>query len=508
MHFNKKRPNRGENSQEPGRFDRGIYNLLLVGLLVIPLTIRTAIVKVYGPLIQSSTLENSLTIDFFNYYKFVLLIMLSIAVSVIFIVKIITERHDLRADKFTAFLAVLYIAVLISLALADYKSLALYGHLYEGSLSYICYMLIFFVCLNMRYDIDRLKNILNVFTVVVVINAALGLLNYYGVNVLQYPLINALLTSDFAALESGTVSSTYNNPNYASGISAVFFMMFFTMTLLESSKRRWYYLGVACLSFATLLSALSTSGFFTIVVMIPLTLVLLMKKFVLKKMLAPAFILVIICSAIYYPLSAHNPRLYKETFGFFAETVKKITLSNRVAYAAESGGYERIKSKNRDAALEEVFGLSKPEASAGSGRLRIWDNTLKLIKKRPIFGYGLGTMILYYDNNDPDQAFRGNIVSKPHNVYLGLAFGTGLIGLLAFLALVISHSFDFFKELLIKKRKIHPVHLSLFIGIGTYLIQALFNDSVIGMSVIFWIIFGVSAGLLRQETQVVIEGKK
>lgn len=491
-----------------GRLDGVIFNILLAGLLVIPLTIRTAIVRVYGPLIQSSRLESSLEVDFFNYYKFIFLMIIAIAVTVIFIIKLLTEHYKIQQDKYTTVLAGLYLTVLVSLLLADYKSLALFGHLYEGSLSYLCYLLIFFVCINISYDIDKLRNVLSVLSVVIVINAIFGLLNYFGTYILQYSIFKTLFTADFAALEKGAVGSTYNNPNYASGISAVFFMIFFTMTLLDDTKRRWIYLAVTCLSFASILAALSTSGFFTIVVMIPLALILLGKSIDVKKALAPVFILVIVCSAIYYPMSAHDPKLYKETFGFFVETAKKVTLSNGIVYAAESRGYERIKSKNINVALEEVFGLSKPEASAGSGRLHIWAKTLELIKERPTFGYGMGTLKLYYDNSDPYHAVSDTIVTKPHNYYLGLVFGMGMIGALGFFTLVIMHTLDFLKEFFIKKRSIHPVHLSLFIGMGAYLIQALFNDSVIGMSVIFWAIFGISAGLLRQELASTIQGRK
>lgn len=488
--------------------DKAIFIILVAGLLLIPLLMRTVVVNVHGPLIQDTIWANNIELEFFNYYKFVLLIIVTIITVGLFVLKLLAEGYRLIIDRFAIVWIVLYLAVLISLLFADYKSAALYGHMYEGSLSYICYLLLFFICLNIRYDMVKLRYILYAFAVIVGINTVMGLLKYYGVDIFQFQLIKGLLTSEYVAInEGGYISSTFSNPNYASGISAVFFMSFFTMALLDDSRRRWLYLVITCLSFAFLLSALSTSGFITIVILIPAAIIPAVRIVSFKRIVATLVLLITLCSGIYYPMVAHNPDLYNETFGYIFGSIQKITSTPGVAYAAEGdpAGYEVIRSTNINDALQEVFGLPKPGVGAGSGRLYIWDKTWALIKERPFTGYGLGTLGLYFDHNDPQKIAQlynqDTIVTKAHNYYVGLAFGMGLTGLVLFLMLVIVQAIRFVKALISNKDRIHPVHFSITMGLGAFLIQALVNDSVIGMSVIFWILSGISSGLLRQYEQ-------
>lgn len=197
--------------------------------------------------------------------------------------------------------------------------------------------------------------------------------------------------------------------------------------------------------------------------------------------------------------------MYSETFGLFIQTFGKIGWVQRVAYAEEfrtSEGIERLNSTNPDDALEEVFGLPKPGISAGSGRTYIWRKTWELIKERPFFGYGLGSLELYVDNNDLQKVaglwYENSIITKPHSYYLSIAYGIGIPGLLLFLALVFYHVVDMFRLWMKKNQSVNYIQLSLFLGVLTFMVQALFNDTVIGMSLIFWIIFGVSVGVVKQ----------
>jgi len=67
------------------------------------------------------------------------------------------------------------------------------------------------------------------------------------------------------------------------------------------------------------------------------------------------------------------------------------------------------------------------------GRLQIWSDTLKMLRARPIFGAGLRA----YQTVMQAYAPPGHIVELyPHNIFLSMWVELGLLGLLAFIALI------------------------------------------------------------------------
>jgi len=69
--------------------------------------------------------------------------------------------------------------------------------------------------------------------------------------------------------------------------------------------------------------------------------------------------------------------------------------------------------------------------SAGDGRLVYWSNSLRLLKKFPLFGCGFGTFKFAYFLRDPLQ---GNWLTHAHNEYVETLAEGGLIGTLLFLS--------------------------------------------------------------------------
>jgi O-antigen ligase len=63
-------------------------------------------------------------------------------------------------------------------------------------------------------------------------------------------------------------------------------------------------------------------------------------------------------------------------------------------------------------------------------RIYMWENTLKLIRKKPLIGYGTGSIA----NDWADILHSPDTVRNPHNQYLFLWVENGILGLFAFLA--------------------------------------------------------------------------
>lgn len=155
----------------------------------------------------------------------------------------------------------------------------------------------------------------------------------------------------------------------------------------------------------------------------------------------------------------------------------------------------------------EHIGFAGHETFASS-RGYIWSRTLPMLKNTILKGYGPDTYIFYFPQYDfvgKINAFHTSniIVDKPHNMYLQIAVNTGVISLIALLILfgaylfksmkIYSHINDF--------NSLNYKGVALFAAVTGYLIAALFNDSVVSVAPVFWIILGlgISCNFIKME---------
>jgi hypothetical protein len=135
----------------------------------------------------------------------------------------------------------------------------------------------------------------------------------------------------------------------------------------------------------------------------------------------------------------------------------------------------------------------------GSARGYIWSRTIPLMKDTLIFGFGPDTFAAFFPNNDivgKANAYGGNtltVVDKPHNLYLQTALNTGIISLLSLLILfgmyIISGIRLYFaSEFKDKESQYGVIILSAIIG---YLIAGFFNDSVVSVAPVFWVLLSI-----------------
>lgn len=145
----------------------------------------------------------------------------------------------------------------------------------------------------------------------------------------------------------------------------------------------------------------------------------------------------------------------------------------------------------------------KGKERIGSSRGYIWSRSLPLLKNTLYLGYGPDTFVAYFPQNDimgKKYAYYGDmwqIVDKPHNLYLQIALNTGVISLLAVLMLFglyiiksmrifIANSYDDFLSI---------VGVSVFVAIVGYLGAAFFNDSIVSVAPVFWILLGLGVSI-------------
>ncbi|MBQ4165351.1 MAG: O-antigen ligase family protein [Oscillospiraceae bacterium] len=139
----------------------------------------------------------------------------------------------------------------------------------------------------------------------------------------------------------------------------------------------------------------------------------------------------------------------------------------------------------------------------GSSRGYIWSRTLPLLSKCFITGYGPDTFPFVFPQNDYLAKYYAYsegfdiTVDKPHNLYLQIFFSSGLIALIAFLAICVFYLVDCFRLYALKKtyRSEQCFGISVMLAIVGYLAAGMFNDSVVSVAPVFWILLGTGAAL-------------
>lgn len=159
------------------------------------------------------------------------------------------------------------------------------------------------------------------------------------------------------------------------------------------------------------------------------------------------------------------------------------------------------------------FGFEGKER-LGSARGYIWSRSIPLIPGNLLVGSGPDTFVLNFPQND----FLGKywaygttnmLVDKPHNLYLQIILGEGGIALLAFLAIMLLYLVDSIRLYALKKaygpKQIFGAAVAL--GIVGYLAAGMFNDSVVSVAPVFWILLGVGIAVNLQNRRELSENK-
>jgi hypothetical protein len=300
---------------------------------------------------------------------------------------------------------------------------------------------------------------------------------------------------------------------------------------------------MVAVSFSIVVASLSSSGFLVALVSAPVIVAAsLAMRFSWRRVSIAAAALAV-CAAVYVPLAAQSPIVFEETFGMFkalkrtsvpqalsnapplseplsapAAPLNEPPLSEPLSAPAASlsappaillanagqAGPGSGQPQAGDSPIPKVSVPEVPPASVapGSGRLYIWPRALKLIMERPLLGYGMDTLTYVFPQHDVEKiAGMGHYnvyITKPHNIYIGYAYGAGIPALLSFLA-VCALSLCRFARFLARSRRDciqPPAFVVCFMAAWVaYLVQGFVNDDLISTAPIWWTLGGIAFGL-------------
>jgi hypothetical protein len=173
-------------------------------------------------------------------------------------------------------------------------------------------------------------------------------------------------------------------------------------------------------------------------------------------------------------------------------------------FAIMNGEFKLLNGKGQPIDIKPIERIGfEGKESLGSARGYIWSRTFPLIFEKPLFGYGPDTFVIYFPQNDFMGKYNNyegrmwELVDKPHNLYLQIAVSTGIPSLLAFLTIVFMYFISSVKVFFNNEYKESTaiIGVGIFAAIMGYLGAGLFNDSVVSVAPIFWVLFGLGLNI-------------
>jgi O-antigen ligase len=176
-------------------------------------------------------------------------------------------------------------------------------------------------------------------------------------------------------------------------------------------------------------------------------------------------------------------------------------------------GFEYVSQAGQPLPLSPVAAWGgKGHEDMASARVYIWSRAIPLLRDTLFLGYGPDTFAAVF----PQQDFAGKylaygtseiLVDKPHNFYLQGALSTGVLSAIAlillFLSFVASASRVYWSQL--RRDEEWFIGLGCFAGVVGYLGAGTFNDSVVSVAPVFWIMLGAG---MRANARATLPGRR
>lgn len=309
------------------------------------------------------------------------------------------------------------------------------------------YIMLYFIVVEFVCDKRRLKNTV----IVMLISAAM-----IGVDcIFQYFFGFDLLR--FRHLEAGRITASFQMPGDLAGYLGPALCLPLALCFLKLKKWMKYFLRVESILLLSLLMATFVRGAWVGLIVAVCFLGILENR----KIIYSTFAILII-------LGIGIPHLIKAHFDILGR-LKSIVF------------------------LADVSSLD---------RRAIWQVAVRMIKDKPIFGHGLSTFMGNFARYGKDYYYlKHGIIPYAHNCYLQIAAETGIVGLVSFLWLI--GTFFIYSIVSLKRIKDRFRH-AVLAGISAGIIVALVHSAVdtnlysLQLSVLFWIMLGLNAGLVQR----------
>lgn len=350
-------------------------------------------------------------------------------------------------DKKDALIIIFAILIFISTMLSSHLDISILGNdgRYEGMLALFSYIIIY-MCSKRFFKYKHHKTLLIILYILYISVCTLGVVQYIG---------NYIDVSGIKLLSHG-VKGTFGNTNFMGNFVSMGIPVFAMMYILKNKK-------ISC--------ATSLLVFFCII----------------ACGARSAWVAFLTFSIILgaYLIQTKNKEYLKRTIILY---VSFAMIFAGLCMAPDSFVRRKIYAMKNDATNAATNGVT---GSMGSSRIQIWEITVELIKKYPIFGVGTDNLKYGIAENLTENSINYMLrterhIDKAHNEYLQYAVTLGVTAMLVYLAFILFILKDHIKEI-----ETSNIKLILYLVVVSYLVQAFFNISTIGIAPLFWFALGL-----------------
>ncbi|MGI6329072.1 MAG: O-antigen ligase family protein [Dethiobacteria bacterium] len=487
--------------------------LYIVVVAVIPLALRARIVSFTSPVETWRRLESKTITEVFAQFRLELLIIATVLIVITALLKYYYEdEKDKLASSYADYPLLVFAAlVILSSLLSPYINLAFWGFYNrgEGAFAYLSYIFIFIVAANFINAEKDKKIIFYVALAAGLLQSLLAVTQFFGFDVLKSELAMRLFVpsrylpyvEDIEFMFRNKGAGATINPNYMGGYMAMIFPMIFVRYLYSRTARETaIWMAALIIGLTGFFAPTSMAAFIAGGIAIIFFLVISRKdagKYN-KKLIATIVILIVIIG-ISEPLTGGAigrkiSGFYRNSFVLIRERMDEgVTLRQDFSGDVAAGGSEG----------KEIVIYRNPLDTFASNRGYIWRKSLEMMKDNLLIGSGLDTFVYNFPHWDPHRdhsVYRiGLLIDKPHNTYIQIATGVGVLGLFVYLFVLGRHLFYYLRIYRLRgvKEESDLIMLALFIGWVGYLIQGLSNDSVLSNAPVFWALFGISVNYVK-----------
>ena len=431
------------------------------------LTMFTLCILIIVPFLKffSMNLEMFGVMNNYDFINPAIILYVSIPFLLFIYIKDIVDKKR-KLDVYDYLFYILVVLGIISCMFSIDKITSIFGKAFrhEGFLSMLSYYLLF-INWKENGNNEDIKKFLKLLVVLTVINSIYSLFQ-------MYTNFNFILK--YVDYDGKMASGLCGNPNFFGSLIVTVLSIVTCNFLIDKEKLNYKKILLLILLFVSLINSESTGPILTYIIFLAfLFLFLYIKKY---RILKRSLVLLIILVISYLILMLMNNNFIVDDKG------------NKI-------------SKNESS----ISSIKKTVKSGGNGRLKIWENSLDIVKDNPIIGVGFDNFEFAYpnpkienklnlvltDSSTKKEVQYYYIVDNAHNVYLHTAVSTGLLGLIPYLLLCL---FVFIKGLKFKNK----LGILLLSGFVAYSIQAFANISVIQVAPIYYIIMGLILSLKEE----------
>lgn len=367
----------------------------------------------------------------------------------ILLILLFLNYKELTIEKQDYFLLLYSLFIFISTMNSTEVMISIMGtkYRYEGMLALFAYIVIYF-CAKDFFKYKKNKNLLYICQAVYITISVLSIFQYYMV----------LPTNSLKPIFNKGACGTFGNTNFMGSFASMGIPIFVITYILNNNKVS---LVTSFLVFFSLIGCNARSGWV-------------------------AFILFGIMMLIYL-IKNKNKEYFKRTIilgiGFIMIfSIMSIPFSNNPVRS-------KIMSISKDISSIKEEGINN---KLGSRRIQIWKIVLDLTSKYPIFGVGTDNLKIGILKNLTQDAVdfintNAGMIDKAHNEYLQIAATLGIPALVIYIVAVCMIVLPKLPKLF----KQENVFLILCVIIS-YLAQAFFNISTIGIAPLFWFALGIA----------------